>query len=1445
MSVARRSLQVVAFIATLVVGVASMAVIVTQTAWFKEWLRGFIVRQAEDYVNGRLSIGRLDGNLFFGVELEDIDVTMNGKKVVEVKDVGLDYNAFSFIGGHIVLDDIRLNQPTIRLERTADGWNITQLIKARTPDPDQPKTRRPLEIGEIGVTDGALEMNGQPVGTSGVEMPERIDKLNASIGLKTDEDALDVTIAHVSLRAHEPSLDVNDLSGRIVRTPNQLHFDNVALRTAESSLKVDGTVHNIEGGPPAVDIRASSEKLTIEEIGRVVPALRGYLMQPAFDLTARGPADRLAVNISAREQNLGKVTGDVTVDALEPGRRVAGTVRMEHLNVGPIAKSATLKSDITGQARVNLALPSGRLPLSGTYSIDAASAQVAGYAVRDLKARGRIDGKSIRVDATAAAYGGRATAAGTVKTGEPLAVDLQGRASSLDLRNLPPQLKAPGVPSDLQFDYRLVGRGRVFSGDVRMQTSTLAGATIAPGTVGTFSVGAGAPAYSATGSVSDLDIQKVGRGFGITALAADRYRSRVNASFTVKGSGGGSSPLNLDASGVIADSELFGASFPRMDVSTNVAGGDMQVRALGQFAGLDPAIVSANEKIKGEVTGAVDVNATLRGFRSGVTPESIDASGRVNLGHSTVAGLTIESAAIDGTYANRTGEINQIAIAGPDVNVQGRGTLALNETGASNMQLHIESASLDHVGEIIGRPLKGAALVDATITGNATELRAAGTLKGSNIGYGANEALNLETKFDATVPDLTPGKAVVQADSHATFLEIGGQRITELTANTKYSGDRLEFDAKAQEGVRRLGAAGSVVFHPDHQELHLGNLALRSEKIEWRTEPGSEAAVQYGSDRIAVHNVRLVSGDQRIEADGVIGSPTEPLKLRLQNVDVAQLDQLLLANYGVVGRLNAEATVAGPKDAIRADGTLALTQGAFREFKFESLTGDVQYTPKGVTLDVRLQQNPQAWLSAKGFAPTSLFRPTREEERGRTADPVDLTIQTSQIDLGVVQGFTPYVTKATGTIQANIRIEGTGYDPHANGFVEIRGGAFMVPELGTAYSGFNTRIDLKPDTIQINQFKILDARGFPMTIGGSLGVHERRVGEVNVNIQAENFEIIDNKLADIKIDTDLRVTGTPAAPHVEGLVEIENGTIQVGEVIERTASDPYATEATEIAPRAPEGPVAAAPTLFSGLDLNVSLSIPSNLVLRGSDLRPANAPISIGDMNVTVGGLVQVRKPRGETAIRVLGEVNTVRGNYDFQGRRFELMRDGRIRFQGAAEINPLLDLRARREISGVETMVRVRGTMRQPELSFSSNPPLDEADILALIVFNAPVNELGEGEQVSLAERAGALAGGYVASGLARSIGNALELDQFEIEAQGETGGPTLTVGEQVGEKLFFRIRQGFGAAQGTELILEYQLADYLRLQGSVAEVAGGTQRQMFRRVERGGLDVIFFFSY
>jgi autotransporter translocation and assembly factor TamB len=426
--------------------------------------------------------------------------------------------------------------------------------------------------------------------------------------------------------------------------------------------------------------------------------------------------------------------------------------------------------------------------------------------------------------------------------------------------------------------------------------------------------------------------------------------------------------------------------------------------------------------------------------------------------------------------------------------------------------------------------------------------------------------------------------------------------------------------------------------------------------------------------------------------------------------------------------------------------------------------------------------------------------------------------------------------------------------------------------------------------MKISEMKIVDNHGSPMTIGGQLAVHGRTVGDVQVTMKSEDFKVIDNELGNVRLDTDLRLTGEVRAPKLEGSINVDTGTLDVAKILERVTANAYSTTATELptenpvsaqekvranadipadadttkpgreadtapnvtkvaqqtADQQPAASTAAAtPRLFDTVTLDLKLGVPDDLVLKGQDLKASSGGTSLGDMAVTVGGEVHVWKVPYDV-VRLTGEINTVRGSYTFQGRRFEIQRDGRIRFIGTDEIDPMLDLEARRLISGVDAIIRVQGTMKQPELSFRSNPPLEEADVLSLIVFNQPINELGEGQQASLAQRAGDLASGYLASGLARSIGNALNLNEFELKAVGENGlGPSVTIGQQVGKNLFFRLRQAFGSAQSTELILEYQIADFLRLQGAVAETSGGTQRVTFRRVERAGIDLIFFFSY
>src|SRR5262252_9933455 len=115
MSILRRLTHVLVIVLTLVIGAAAAAIIVSQTAWFKSWLRGYIVREANGYLNGTMTIERLGGNLFFGIELENIAVSMDGADVVAVKDLGLDYNVFELFTHGLSVGNIRLNKPVIYL----------------------------------------------------------------------------------------------------------------------------------------------------------------------------------------------------------------------------------------------------------------------------------------------------------------------------------------------------------------------------------------------------------------------------------------------------------------------------------------------------------------------------------------------------------------------------------------------------------------------------------------------------------------------------------------------------------------------------------------------------------------------------------------------------------------------------------------------------------------------------------------------------------------------------------------------------------------------------------------------------------------------------------------------------------------------------------------------------------------------------------------------------------------------------------------------------------------------------------------------------------------------------------------------------------------------------------------------------------------------------------
>ena len=205
MALIRRAIHVVAWIGTLLVSLVALALIVSQTPWFRDWIRRTIIREARQYVNGELSIGQVTGNLFFDVGLTDVALDLSGERVVAIKAVAVDYSVFQLISSGIVVDHITVTAPRVRLARTADGWNLGRLVKARAQEADRRGPARPISLPSIAIVDGGLIIDDGDVPSS-YRWPSRIEDLDIQAAFAYEPVHFTIGLKQLSFRGADPDV---------------------------------------------------------------------------------------------------------------------------------------------------------------------------------------------------------------------------------------------------------------------------------------------------------------------------------------------------------------------------------------------------------------------------------------------------------------------------------------------------------------------------------------------------------------------------------------------------------------------------------------------------------------------------------------------------------------------------------------------------------------------------------------------------------------------------------------------------------------------------------------------------------------------------------------------------------------------------------------------------------------------------------------------------------------------------------------------------------------------------------------------------------------------------------------------------------------------------------------------------------------------------------------
>jgi translocation-and-assembly-module (TAM) inner membrane subunit TamB-like protein len=1431
-----RLARFVALVIVALCGVVALGLVVAQTPWARNRAARAIESRASTVLNGEVKLGSIRWSPSGRVELTNLVVTQDGQLVLASPSVSVRYSTWQVLRRGLILDEVSLVQPAIHLIERTDGWNVTKLLQTRKSSSQGTSFR----IARLRVRDGSV--NVVPLRTPAREFGA------------VNVDA-DVAYAHRQLQANIGAGTAKDVRTNVALTRLSMtttigdgllafeHIDMVAggsviagkLRLLTSDEQTDA------------DIAIDAQPLVLSEAAYYVPVLEKINLTPTLKIRARGPIHKMTIDLAMQSQ-AGNVSGRMSGGFQRDVARFAGQIYATDLDLEPWFLRKGLESRITGQSNFDLTLPEMAFEKADvTFEATLPHLAIAGYAATNVRARGSYLHGALDLDGSGNAYGTAVTTSTQWQraTGELAA---RGHFAHLDLRRLPRRFDIPAMASTLAGRYDIAIGPATWRADGVFEPSVVEGAAMADGATAHVDTRVPGIAYAFHGALSNIDPDRFKPFLTPLPEALAGLHGRLNANVDLEGRGlalaeaRGTMHVVLADSVVCASGEDCGADatapgtrIDNLDAQLALDSRHLVADVQGDARAMSAMSLGIEHASHVTGDGRVKAHVEIGDVLAPMSVENIEGSATAKLANVSLYGQTIDEASIDVALVEGVARVTTFDVSGPSGRLSANGTVALGGDGQSDLSYVGDVADLKTLQSLSPQPLSGSAHIEGRVSGPAASATTSGTISTSRLIAGPLEALALSGAFNLVVPGTDFKSTTGRVDLAGAYLVARGARIDELNGSITYDGSQLAIDARVMERQRQLQFAGSLVPHPDHHEIHVRSLSLMAGNVEWQMPAGQEASVQYGADRLEVRNFQLARGDSRIQIEGTASAKAadQSLLVTVERVQVADVSQVLLGPHRISGIADGTARISGSLSDPVVDARMSVTAGEIQGVAFESLAGQVSLGRRQLTLDVNLEAGASGRLTAAGTMPVRWRAP-----EGTALPPYNLRVQSAAINLALFQAMSTEIDMMSGIGRFDLQVSGAAGAPRIEGLAGVQQGSFRVAMTDVIYRGVEAAMAFEGERVIVQELRAQDDDGHSASVTGSLKVAALgRPSDFNLSVQGHDFHVLHNRFGEISLSPDLRVMGDLASPLVSGTIRVDRARVEVGDLLDRFSATGYKATEPDVSKQLEKAVEPAAPT--TGASYSVTLDLPENTVLRGRDLRASRGSVGLGDVNVTLGGALTIAKDTSGP-ITLLGRLAVVRGQYSFQGRPFTILRDSELRFEQSELLNPVIDITGERQISGVMARVHLTGTMREPEIALSSEPPLDEGDILSLIAFNQTMNQLQTTERVSLASRAGVLAARAFATPIADSVARALDFDLFEIQPSDDTGtGATVTVGRQVNERLFVGFRQEFGSEDVSQVSFEFRLTEFLRLVTSFAQ--GTEQTRRTPPIDRAGLDFIF----
>lgn len=412
--------------------------------------------------------------------------------------------------------------------------------------------------------------------------------------------------------------------------------------------------------------------------------------------------------------------------------------------------------------------------------------------------------------------------------------------------------------------------------------------------------------------------------------------------------------------------------------------------------------------------------------------------------------------------------------------------------------------------------------------------------------------------------------------------------------------------------------------------------------------------------------------------------------------------------------------------------------------------------------------------------------------------------------LGLLEAFVPDLRDPRGALSADLTLGGTVAKPTVRGTAKLDRGQVDVPEYGLELR----QIEIAATSPGEGPIAIrggLRSGSGNLTIAGTAALDGT---PSRLTIEGKRFQAANTKEIKAVVSPKIEIAMQGSRIDVTGEVEVPEATFEQEK--RKPAAVPVSSDVVILQPSEEVvRPPGAAPT---EIHARVRVILGDKVSIK-----------ALGFSGKPKGSLLVIEEPGKATS--AVGELTVEEGIYKSYGQDLKLER-GRLIFAGGPIDNPGLDLRAfRKADDGTIAGINVRGTLRSPQTTLYSDPPMGESEALAYLLLGHPLGQstAEEGDLLANAANSLGLKGGNL---LAKKLAARFGLEEARIESTGGLKEASVVVGKYLSPRLY--VTYGIGLFEPVSTFkIRYLLGREWSLQAEQSGTATGAD--ILYSVERG----------